>query len=489
MKKNNKNKGKLSSVIIAMILRVTVPYLISCSSSSLSDEPLTEFIYYADEYGLPTEYLKLINEKVSLKYRVRPAYSNSTIYLTDSFDDKGNFIQFCDMDSFEISSVYHESFHAYADLIIKKGICSLEEQESFEKIMEDSLDYYKETSDGRKILWSNYRRQSSEEAMAMHITNLIKYKIVYEKIAERIASDYIYGLIDNEQMERKLTAANIKWKDILDGVRSRGYYNKSFLRWKLPHIIDAKNHISYSEKEFVAKYILPGIDDEIKKPPLTEFIKECKKNNLPFAYLIDINKNHLWEEDFTTDSFGQLSAEETGQIYEKAFDIYREKILIRDSCSRQSENEAFSEIMDLSLKWYSGSAKNADNIYQIAGDAAEIYIGEIIKQKVSWQKFAFRQQAYEDDFNKEELEELKKSWIEAVEGRNIYGSYTEGSNTYRASNAMSLKEKEFILNFILAGINISDDINCYPYSLPYVEPLPAEEEIFAESQAGAYLLP
>lgn len=359
MKKNNKNKGKLSLVITVVIFFLVVPFFISCNSNDLSCEPLTEFIYYADEYGLPAEYLKLINKKVNLKYRVRPAYSNRTIYLTDSFDDKGNFMQFYNMDSFEISSIYHESFHAYVDLVIKKGVCSPEEQKSFKKIMEDSLDYYKETSDGRKILWNNYRRQSSEEAMAMHITNLIKYKIVYEKIAERIASDYIYGLIDDEQMERKLTAVNTKWKNIIEGNITRGYYNKSFLRWKLPHIIDAKNYISDSEKEFVTKYILPGISDEIKKPPLTEFIKGCKENGLPFTYLIDVNKNHLWEEDFNTGASEDLNAEEVSRIYEKAFDIYREKILMRGSGSRLTENDAFSEIINLSLKWYSGSDRKS----------------------------------------------------------------------------------------------------------------------------------
>ncbi len=480
MELKNNNKSNWSLVAVFIILILLVPFFISCSSNNLSTYPLTEFIYYADENGLPTEYLKLINGKISIKYRARPAYSNSTVYLTDAFDDKGNFMQFYSMDSFEISSVYHESFHAYVDLIIRGGASSKEERESFEQIMAESLSYYDRTADGRKILWNSYRRQSSEEAMAIHITNLIKYRIVYEKIAESIASDYIYDRIDRDQMESKLTAANMEWKDILEGNRSRGYYNKNFLRWKFQHLIDVKNYISDREKEFVIKYILPGIDSEIKEPPLTEFIKESKKNDLPYVYLIDVNKNNLWEDDFTIGPYEELSPEGIAQIYQEAFDVYWKKILIRGVGSKINENKAFSKIMELSSKWYSSSTEDVNKTYQIAKNAAKSYIGELIKQKVLWQRSVSELLLGGESLNKEEFE---KSWKKAVEGRNIYGFYLEGGKIFKASNAMSLEEKKFILDFILTDINYSFG------PLLSIEPVPAEGEITAESHVDANLLP
>lgn len=481
MKLKNKNIRIFSPATIAVIAILTLAgfFFASCSSNNLSGNPLTEFIYYAEEYGLPTEYLKLINENISLQYRARPAYSNNTVYLTDSFDSEGNFMQFYDMDSFEISSVYHECFHAYIDLVIRKGLCSSKEEESFKKTMEDSLTYYTRTADGRKILWHNYRRQSSEEAMAIHVTNCVKYKIVYEKIAERIASDYIYDLIDAEQMEEKLKEVNIKWSNILEGKRSRGYYNKSFLRWKFHHIIDAKNYISDDEKSFVAEYILPGLQSEIKKPPLTEFIKTAKKNGLPYVYLIDVNKNYLWEKNFRLKSYDKLSAEEIGEIYGEAFNIYWDKVLLRGRGARISENEAFIKTVELSSRWYSGSTEDRDSIYEITRNAAKSYISEIIRQKVLWQNYINNIL-----YGNEELDdkEFKKTWRNAIEGRNIYGFYTEGNRVFKALNAMSLEEKEFILNFILTDINYSFG------SLLSVEPVPAENEIVAGARAEAHLI-
>ncbi|HAJ95872.1 MAG TPA: hypothetical protein DCP02_06535 [Actinobacteria bacterium] len=89
--------------------------------------------------------------------------------------------------------------------------------------MEDALDYYTVTTDGRKIVWGNYRKQSSEEAMAIQTTNLIKYKIVYEKVAEKTARNYIYDFIDRDQTDRELLTVNRQWQEVYKGHRSRGY--------------------------------------------------------------------------------------------------------------------------------------------------------------------------------------------------------------------------------------------------------------------------
>ena len=172
---------KLSAIFSLVILIASSSTIISCKSTPHGRGPLDEFIYYADEEGLPVEYLEVINDSIKISYRARPAYSNSIIYLDHNFDDKGEILPFHKMDSFEISSVFHEGFHAYVDLHIKSGKGKAMEREDLEKIFNDALDYYTLAADGRKIIWSNYRKQASEEAMAIHVTNLIKYKIVYEK--------------------------------------------------------------------------------------------------------------------------------------------------------------------------------------------------------------------------------------------------------------------------------------------------------------------
>ena len=147
--------------------------LFSCGKAVLKDEPLTEFIYYASQEGLPVSYLETINDQIKIQYRARPAYAGSIIYLTESFDDDGSFIPYYKLDSFEVSSIFHEGFHAYVDLVIRQGKASEDMNESYYSIMGDSVDYYTETADGRNILWKNYRKQTSEEAMAIHITNLV----------------------------------------------------------------------------------------------------------------------------------------------------------------------------------------------------------------------------------------------------------------------------------------------------------------------------
>ncbi len=206
--------------------------------------------------------MEIINGQILLKYRARPAYSRSVVYLTHSFDLEGNFKSFAEMDSFEISSVFHEYFHAYIDIIIMEGLASGEETDRFNKIMEDALSYYTETAKGKSIKSGLYRKQSSEEAMAIQVTNLVKYKIVLEKVVEKAARNYIYGKIDLEQLENEIESINREWTAILVGRRSRGYYNKSFLRIKFEHLIDVKNNISQFENSFIRKYILPGIEEK-----------------------------------------------------------------------------------------------------------------------------------------------------------------------------------------------------------------------------------
>lgn len=90
----------------------------------------------------------MINSGISLRYRARPAYFNRVVYITRSFNDNGIFLPFYKLDSFEISSVFHESFHAYVDLIIKAGNGPENERISFYGLMEDSLDSYAMTADG-----------------------------------------------------------------------------------------------------------------------------------------------------------------------------------------------------------------------------------------------------------------------------------------------------------------------------------------------------
>ena len=123
-------------------------------------------------------------------------------------------------------------------------------------------------------------------------------------------------------MEKEIELINRQWREVLDGKISRGYYNKSFLRWKLPHIIDAGNYISDQENTFVREFILPGITDRIDNPPLTNFIKGCKNDGLPYDFLIEVNKNHFWGDEFKLEPYskkfqflipGQYRDHEVGQ--------------------------------------------------------------------------------------------------------------------------------------------------------------------------------
>ena len=336
--KKNRSTGLLTGVFFLVAVLVSISIFFSCKDETSNQGPLTEFIYYSGENDLPVDYLKIINDKINIRYRARPAYLSGTVYLDHAFDQEGNFMSFYKMDSFEISSIFHEGFHANVDLYIRPGEGSTREREDFEDIMEDALDYYTLTSDGKKIVWKNYRKQSSEEAMAIQITNLIKYKIVYEKVAEKTARNYIYDFIERDQLDRELLAINSQWNEIYEGQKSRGYYNKSFFRWKFPHIIDTEKHISEQENSFVLKYILPGLNNNIAKPPITEFIKESKAYGLPYSYLIDVNKNHFWEEGFHPGVFEEMSPEEISRIYREAFLLYWEEVLIRGVSSNNYAN-------------------------------------------------------------------------------------------------------------------------------------------------------
>ena len=480
VKERKKAAGLLPGMFLLVILIVSGSMFFSCKNETLNQEPLTGFIYYAEENGFPADYLKIINDKISIKYRARPAYSGGTVYLTHAFDDDGDFLPFYQMDSFEVSSVFHESFHAYVDLHIKAGAGSGEERKNFENIMDDALDYYTVTADGRKIVWGNYRKQSSEEAMAIQVTNLIKYKIVYEKVAEKTARNYIYDFIDRDQMDRELLAVNRQWQEIYKGHRSRGYYNKSFLRWKFPHIIDAGKYISSQENRFVLKYILPGLDSTIEKPPLTEFIKESKIYGLPYSYLIAVNKNHFWEDGFSPGVFKEMSPEEISGAYREAFTLYREEILARGASSRAYENETFSRLLKVTEKWYRDQVTDLDKIEQISRNAAAAYIEGIIREKIIWQNSLNSHLVSGSSFD---TDEFKISWRKAIEGKDVYGYYTENGRNVISEKPVSLDEKEFILNFILTDINYSFD------PLITIEPAPADGEIKAESETWSGLSP
>ena len=200
--KKNKTAVLFMGIFFLVCMLVSGSIFFSCKSIKPDQGPLTEFIYYSEENDLPVDYLRTINDEISIRYRARPAYSKGIVYLDHAFDKEGNFLSFYRMDSFEISSVFHEGFHAYVDLNIKSGKAKDKERKDFENIMEDAMDYYILAADGKKIIWGNYRKQSSEEAMAIQITNLIKYKIVYEKVAEKIARNYIYDFIIRGQMDK-----------------------------------------------------------------------------------------------------------------------------------------------------------------------------------------------------------------------------------------------------------------------------------------------
>ncbi len=446
--------GPMNIIKIVLLIVVVLLFLVSCSKNIIKDEPLTEFIYYASESRLPVEYLEMINGRVSIRYRARPAYFNKVIYLTESFNDDGIFMPFYQLDSFEISSVFHESFHAYVDLIVKEGNGPEDEMESFYRLMEESLDYYTETADGRKIQWKNYRMQASEEAMAIHITNLIKYRIVYEKMSEKTARNYIYGLIDRAQMEDEILRIKKLLQEVIDGKRSRGYYNKSFLRWKFKHIIDAKNYISESENNFVKEYILPGIYTTIEKPPLTDFIKDCKTDGLPYDYLIDVNKNHFWDKDMVLEPYEKMSPERISRIYTLAFDIYWEMVLKRDIGSSIYEREAFNRMFDSAREWYSGSVTDPGKINMIIKNAAAEYIKNIIYERAKWQDALDGYLIYGGEFDSKEFE---KSWKDALEGKDICGYYLDKGIVIRILEEMTAREKKFIIDFILPGIDLSFD--------------------------------
>lgn len=274
-------------------------------------------------------------------------------------------------------------------------------------------------------------------------------------------------------MEEEILLINELWQEVIDGKRSRGYYNKSFLRRKLPHIIDAKNYISESENDFIKEYILPGIDTIIEKPPLTDFIKSCKTNGLPCDYLIDINKNYFWDEDMVLESYKNMSPGRISQIYILAFDIYWEMILKRDLGSSMDEREAFNRMLDTAGKWHRGPIVDIEIIGQIIKNAAAEYIENIIYERVKWQNALDGHLIHGNEFDSKEFE---KSWNEAIEGKEIYGCYSDKGIVIRIPEGMTIGEKEFILEFILAGINFSSD------SLIRIEPVPVRGEINAEAE-------
>jgi len=466
-------------IITVFSIIMAVTSFFSCGRQVLKHEPLKDFIYYASENGLPVQYLEAVNERISIQYRSRPAYSGSTVYLTDSFNQEGELLQFYQLDSFEISSVFHECFHAYADLFIRAGNTSPEEMERFNELMEESLWYYTGTADGRSILWHNYRRQASEEAMAIHITNLIKYKIVYEKTAEKAARNYIYGSIDRDQMEYEVDLANRQWREIVNGKRSRGYYNKSFLRWKFPHIIDAGNYISEKEKKFISKFILPGMEGVIKIPPLTDFIKGCKTDGLPHDFLVEVNKNHFWQDDLQLEPYEEMDQERISQVYMIAFHKYWDYILKRGLSPDLSERDAFRKMLGAARKWYTGPISDAGKIEEIIKNAASDYIGDIILARTRWQDEINSDLLGDDDFDSAEFE---ISWKNAVQGRGVHGFYLADGVVIRTPMAMTLDEKEFIIEHILPDIDYSFG------PLVVTGPLPAEGEIEAEAGVFAELV-
>jgi hypothetical protein len=466
----------LKSCILPLTFLIVIAGIMtffSCGKVVLKDKPLGDFIYYASQEGLPVSYLETINDQIKIQYRARPAYAGSTIYLTETFDDYGTFIPYYKLDSFEVSSVFHEGFHAYIDLFVRQGKASEEMIESYYSIMEDSLDYYTETADGRNILWKNYRRQASEEAMAIHITNLVKYKIVYEKNAEKAARNYIYGAIDRQQLEDEIRIINGLWQDVIDGKRSRGYYNKSFLRWKFPHIIDAEKYVSEKEIDFVTRFILPGIDSPIGEPPLTAFISGCKTDDLPYDFLIGVNKNHFWDEGLVLEPYEEMSPERVSQVYVMALDVYWDKILKRDMGIRMSEREAFQSMLGSAIKWYTGPVNDPAKIETIIKNAAVEYVGNVIYEKVKWQE-----DIKGDLLGAEDLDstEFVMSWREAIEGRQVFGFYLDDGIVIRTPKAMTLDEKLFITSHILPDI-------CYSFA-PFIvaEPAAANSEIEAETR-------
>jgi len=478
--KKKKIAGLLTGIFFLAIIIVIVSIFFSCKNETPDEGPLTEFIYYSEENGLPADYLKIINDRINIRYRARPAYSNSTVYLDNAFDEEGYFLPFYKMDSFEISSIFHEGFHAYVDLYIRSGESSAGEQKKFENIMEDSLSYYTLAADGKKIVWGNYRKQSSEEAMAIQVTNLIKYKIVYEKVAEKTARNYIYDFIDRDQMGRELLLINKQWNEIYGGLKSRGYYNKGFLRWKFSHIIDTKKYISEQENSFVLEYILPGLDNNIAKPPITEFIKESKAYGLPYDYLIDVNKNHFWKDGFSHVIFSEMSPEEISGLYMEAFLLYWEKLLTRGASSNIYEKEAFTKLLKITEKWYMDQVDDKDKTGQITINASALYLKKIINEKVIWQNVLDSLPGGQNSFDSNEFE---MSWREAIEGRDIYGYYLENGKTLISKKPMSLDEKEFILDFILKDI-------IYTFgSLIIAEPGYSEGEIDSDSEIFSGLSP
>jgi len=469
--KKYRSTGSLTGIFFLVAILVSGSMFFSCKNETSKQGPLTEFIYYSGENGLPVDYLKIINDKISIRYRARPAYLSGTVYLDHAFDGEDNFLPFHKMDSFEISSIFHEGFHAYVDLHIRPGKGTTSEQKDFEEILEDALDYYTLAADGKNIVWKNYRKQSSEEAMAIQITNLIKYKIVYEKVAEKTARNYIYDFIDRDQMDGELLVINRDWNEIYEGLKSRGYYNKSFFRWKLPHIIDTEKYISEQENSFVLKYILPGLNNNITKPPITEFIKESKAYGLPYGYLIDVNKNHFWEEGFHSGVFEEMSPEEVSRIYVEAFLLYWEKILRRGASSNNYENETFVKLLKITEKWYRGQVDDRDETIQLTKNAGAVYLEKIIKEKVMWQNALNSHLGRISNFDTHEFE---ISWKEAIEGNDTYGYILDNGKTIISEKPMSIDEKEFILNFILKDIIYSFG------SLIVVEPGYTEGEIDAE---------
>lgn len=251
------------TIILIFLLIISCFFNSGCTNNHSGRLTLDEFIASAQKDGLPTQYIKVIKDDIKIKFGRfslynGALYSEGKIVLDITFkDERGQLKEYNQMDIIQIATIYHECFHAYVDLKIRKNIASYEESTEFEKIMENARIIYKNTALGKNILWDNYKLKASEESMAVYITNLIKYKIILEKDLDTASNDYLEGYVTKQQLESKIEGWQNVWMKVLDGKMTLGYFNRSV------YVLYVANELSPLENNFIRKFILPGIEDSL----------------------------------------------------------------------------------------------------------------------------------------------------------------------------------------------------------------------------------
>ena len=212
---------------------------------------------------------------------------------------------------------------------------------------------------------------------------------------------------------------------------------------------------------------------------MTEFIRETRISGLPYAFLIEVNKNSLWDKDFKLPPMEEMSSHGIGGVYRDAYIIYWEEVLGKNISPDVAERAAYAELQGWINKWYGEEV--TENNREITKNVSSVYIEKLIGEAVKWQRKIHRHILSGDNFEQGEFEQ---DWGEAVRGKYNKGFFYSGSGKeIEADKEISRYEKEFVLEYILPDIS-----NIFGQLVITAPPL-AEGEIRVYPQVGAELAP